>query len=145
MKAIERKIQILKERIERLERVADQVNSFADYQRSPNLKDITERNVQVAIEACLDIGKIIISEKGLREPKDNKSVFVVLSESGIISEKCLSFLVPMAGTRNILVHSYDRIDDSVMYGILKRHLPDFKKFLSEIKNNYFNRLNQTLI
>jgi uncharacterized protein YutE (UPF0331/DUF86 family) len=33
----------------------------------------------VAIEACLDIGKIIISLEGLEEPKDNKAVFAVLS------------------------------------------------------------------
>ena len=34
-------------------------------------------------------------------------------------------MVPMAGTRNILVHGYDKVNDSLIYGILKRHLDDF--------------------
>ncbi len=29
-------------------------------------------------------------------------------------------MAPVAGTRNILVHGYDKIDDSLIYGILKR-------------------------
>ena len=42
----------------------------------------------------------------------------------------------MAGTRNILVHSYDEVDNGLMYGILKRHLNDFDLFLTEIRDNY---------
>ena len=38
----------------------------------------------------------------------------------------------MAGTRNILVHGYDRIDTALIYGIIKQYLPDFEKFLSQI-------------
>lgn len=45
-------------------------------------------------------------------------------------------MLPMAGTRNILVHGYDKVDDNLIYGILKRHLGDFTTFLHEIKNNY---------
>jgi uncharacterized protein YutE (UPF0331/DUF86 family) len=42
----------------------------------------------------------------------------------------------MAGTRNILVHGYDKVDDGLVYGILKRHLDDFDRYLIEIKENY---------
>jgi len=135
-KSIERKIKKTEERLQRLKIIADTLSSFADYQKSFDVKDIAERNLQVAIETCLDIGKIIISKERLNEPKDNKGVFVVLSESGYLSEKSISFMLPMAGTRNILVHGYDKVDDSLIYGILKRHLGDFTIFLNEIKNNY---------
>jgi hypothetical protein len=33
----------------------------------------------------MDLGKIIISEKALPDPKDNKDIFVVLAEAGIIT------------------------------------------------------------
>jgi uncharacterized protein YutE (UPF0331/DUF86 family) len=135
-KSIERKIKKTEERLQRLKMLADTLSSFTDYQKSLDAKDIAERNLQVAIETCLDIGKIIISHKRLNEPKDNKGVFVVLSESGYLNEKCISFMLPMAGTRNLLVHGYDKVDDSLIYGILKRHLGDFTIFLNEIKNNY---------
>ena len=125
--------------MERLEQLCKEFSSFNEYQASLDAKDIAERNLQVAIEACLDIGKIIISDKKLNEPKDNKGIFVVLAEGGIISHKSLDFLLPMAGARNILVHGYDKVDDGLIYGVIKSHLDDFAKFLREIKENYLTR------
>jgi uncharacterized protein YutE (UPF0331/DUF86 family) len=40
----------------------------------------------------------------------------------------------MAGTRNILVHGYDRIDDALIYGIIQKHLPDFESFIQQIRS-----------
>ncbi len=115
------------------------MGSFSEYQSSPDYKDIAERNIQVAIESCLDIAKIVISSKELPEPKDNKGVFAVLAEAGILSDKSLKFLVPMAGTRNVLVLGYDKVEDSVIYGVIKQHLKDFAVFLKEINENYLKK------
>jgi uncharacterized protein YutE (UPF0331/DUF86 family) len=49
----------------------------------------------------------------------------------------------MAGTRNVLVQGYDKVEDSVIYGVLKRHMDDFALFLKEIKENYLERTNGT--
>jgi uncharacterized protein YutE (UPF0331/DUF86 family) len=136
MKSIKRKMKTAEERINRLEVLSQNLSSFQDYQSSSDAKDIAERNLQVAIETCLDIGKIIISREGLKEPKDNKGVFAVLAEAGFLESKNLTFMIPMAGTRNILVHGYDKVDDTLIYGILKRHIDDFKVFLKEIRDNY---------
>jgi uncharacterized protein YutE (UPF0331/DUF86 family) len=139
MKTIEKKIKSAQERIQRLKMLSEGVSSFDAYQSSTDLKDLTERNLQLAIEACLDIGKIIISTEGLEEPKDNKGVFAVLAEAGILDHKMLTFLVPMAGARNILVHGYDKIDDGIIYGVLKRHTDDFSMFLKDISKNYLSK------
>ena len=140
MKTIEKKISTVQDRVKRLKQLSATIDSLIEYQASSDSKDIAERNMQVAIEACLDIGKIIISSKGLPEPKDNKGVFTVLAEEGILSSKSLKFLVPMAGTRNVLVHGYDKVEDSVIYEVLKRHLDDYNSFLKEIKENYLNKV-----
>ena len=100
---------------------------------------MVERNLQVAIEGCLDVGKIIISRERLRQPEDNKGIFVVLTEVGILRKESLSSLVPMAGTRNILVHGYDKIEDVQVYGILKRKLRDFRIFMKDIRDNYLQK------
>lgn len=139
MKTIEKKIKAVQDRVKRLEQLSGTLSSFDKYQASPDVKDIAERNIQVAIEGCLDIAKIVISSKELPEPKDNKGVFTVLAEAGILGDASLKFLVPMAGTRNVLVHGYDKVDDSVIYGVLKRHLDDFSAFLREIKENYISK------
>lgn len=139
MKTLEKKIKTVQERVKRLEVISRNLSELHDYQASPDIKDIAERNLQVAIEACLDIAKIIISTNDLPEPKDNKGVFIVLAESGILSKKTLQFLVPMAGTRNILVHGYDKVEDSIVFSVIKQHLDNFAEYLREIKNNFLDQ------
>ena len=140
---MEKKIKAVQDRVKRLEQLSATLSSFGKYQASPDAKDIAERNIQVAIEGCLDIAKVVISSMELPEPKDNKGVFTVLAEAGILSDASLKFLIPMAGTRNVLVHGYDKVEDSVIYGVLKRHLDDFAVFLKEIKENHLDRTNGT--
>lgn len=139
MKSIDKKVSTLNERVRRLRELSKGLRTFEQYQSSKNDKDIAERNIQVAIEACLDISKIIISNRQLSEPEDNKGVFIVLAEAGIIGEGSLKFLIPMAGARNILVHGYDQVDDAVVYGVLKKRLDDFDMFLRDITNNFINK------
>ena len=136
MKTIERKMIAVQERVARLRRLADRLSSFDDYDRSEDARDIAERNLQIAIEACLDIGKIIISQKRLPEPKDYKGVFLALAQAHVIRSETTRSLSEMAGARNILVHGYDKVDDGLIYGVLKRHLNDFDVFLNEIRDNY---------
>lgn len=64
MKMVERKMTLVMDRVERLRKFSEKIPSFKGYQKSADWKDLAERNLQIAIEACFDIGKIIISEKG---------------------------------------------------------------------------------
>lgn len=139
MKSLEKKLKDIDDRVSRLRELSSDIASFEDYQASRNYREMVERNLQVAIEGCLDVGKIIISREKLRQPEDNKGIFVVLAEVGILRKESLSSLVPMAGTRNILVHGYDKIEDVQVYGILKRKLGDFLIFLKDIKDNYLQK------
>lgn len=132
MKSIEKKIMLANERVSKLKSMSQKINSFEEYIASKENIDIAERNIHIAIEACMDIGKIIIANQNLKEPVDNKGIFAVLAEAGIINKKSLGFLMPMAGTRNILVHGYDRVDNALIYGIIKKHLQDFDDFLSQV-------------
>jgi uncharacterized protein YutE (UPF0331/DUF86 family) len=132
MKSIEKKIMMVEARVLKLKSMSKNINSFEEYLSSQDNIDIAERNIHVAIEACMDIGKIIIANKNLKEPADNKGIFTVLAEAGIINKKSLGFLIPMAGTRNILVHGYDRVDSALIYGIIKKHLQDFNEFLRQV-------------
>lgn len=140
MQSIKRKIQIVYERVNRLEEMSKKIPSFPYYQSNQFYKDITERNVHIAIEACLDIARIIISKEKLEEPSDFKGLFMSIAQAGIIDPEMLGFLIPMAGTKNILVHSYDKIDDSIIYGILKKHLSSIMNFIDVIKSNYLNKV-----
>lgn len=138
MEEINAKIAVVQERLRRLSMFTGL--SFESYLKDLTTKDAVERNIEVAIQACIDIARIIIKREGLREPEDNKGVFVVLAENNFISEDSLRFLIPMAGTRNVLVHGYDKIDDAIIFGVLKKHLSDFHSFLKEIEERYLTKM-----
>ena len=103
-----------------------------EYSQDGIAQAVVERKLQLAIQVCLDIGSHILSEEGFREPEDNKDVFVILEEEGIIPADFLGNLIKMAKFRNILVHNYVRIDHKVVYDILRENLKDFDRFSNHI-------------
>ena len=106
-----------------------------DYQRFAKEKLIyrsVERTLQIAIEACLDIGQRIIAEEGFRAPENYRDVFAVLNEAGILPDDLLPALSNMVGFRNLIVHDYARVDLAAVYGILQGHLGDFDRFARAI-------------
>ena len=92
------------------------------------LRRYVERTLHLAIECCLDIGSHLISASGLREPQDNRDVFRVLAEAGYLPADLLPACERMAGFRNILVHEYARIDPTIVFTVLKRHVADLRRF-----------------
>ena len=121
------------ERIRYLEEMGREFSSFSAFRRADyKTMAAIERDLEVAIEACIDIGKIIISEKGLRPPESMRDVCQVLYENNFIDKKTLKNLEGMVGLRNILVHLYEKIDAEIIYGVLKRHLKDFNRYLKQI-------------
>jgi uncharacterized protein YutE (UPF0331/DUF86 family) len=124
------------------ERVTDlkalqQIN-FDEYLANKILRGYVERALQVSVQICLDIGAHLIAESGWRQPEDNKDIFVVLTEEGIVPRELLPALMQMAGFRNLIVHDYARVDDALVYGILKRHLTDFERFAVSISRFLLN-------
>ncbi|NCO83992.1 MAG: hypothetical protein COZ31_02365 [Nitrospirae bacterium CG_4_10_14_3_um_filter_44_29] len=135
-----RKLEVINDSFRKLLEIKKESPSFHDYDNSWRSKDITERNLHKVIEAIVDIGKMLISDKKLREPGNNREVFIILSENSLFPSEHLPLIEKMSGMRNILVHSYDRVDDSIVYGVLQKNLKDIKKM-----NNYFKKLVSEII
>ena len=91
-----------------------------------------ERTLHITIEACIDIAQHIISDESLREPMSYRDTFVVMAEHGILRAEDLSKLENIASFRNLIVHYYERIDDSIVYGVFKKNLSDFDLFVDRI-------------
>lgn len=103
-----------------------------EFQSDKKTRRYVERTLHLAIECCLDIGSHIIADNGWREPIDNKDIFAVLEEKGIISRDLLPKLQKMAQFRNVLVHDYAKIDPEIVYTVLKKNLSDFTDFVRTI-------------
>lgn len=106
--------------------------TFDEYEGNKVLRGYVERTLQVCVQICLDISGHLIAEFGFRHPRDNRDTFVVLREESIIPEDFLPNLLNMAGFRNIVVHDYARVDNAIVYGILKRRLGDFDRFARSV-------------
>lgn len=86
----------------------------------------------VAIEACLDIAGHLIASEGLRAPHDYKDTFRVLNEAGILPNDATITMQSLAGLRNLLVHVYWDVDDTMIHASLQSELGDFEIFVAHI-------------
>lgn len=126
---------VITERVNYLKEMSAEFSSISSFKKADHKsKSAIERDLQVAIEACIDVGKVIISEKKLRPPESMKDVCAVLYENGFIDNRMFNIMESMVGTRNILVHRYEKVDLEIIYGILKRHLKDFQRFIKQISD-----------
>src|SRR4030042_4507224 len=78
--------------------------SKEDLEENYELKSAIERNFQLAIEAILDIGEIIIASEGLERPENYRDVILLLGKNNILPPEFAQTLSQAAGFRKILVH-----------------------------------------
>lgn len=105
---------------------------FETYLNNKLIRRTVERTLQIAIEACIDIGQRLIAEEGFRTPENNRDVFTILNEEEIVPNDLLPTLLNMCGFRNLIVHDYARIDDAAVFGVLKHRLGDFDRFAQAV-------------
>ena len=110
------------------------------YRNSWKDKDSAERNLQKIIEAFIDIGKMMIADSQLREPGNNREVFLIIGENSLFPSGYMDLIDRMIGMRNIIVHSYDRIDDAIIYGVLKKSLLDITKLAGHLKKIFVQKI-----
>ena len=128
---IERRLDELSERLARLTPFKDKTRQAFD--DDPYLCDIVERNLEVAVQACIDICHRIISLENARKPTDYYESFLIMGEIGVLPVDFSQRLAPMAGFRNILVHEYVNIDWDIVYENLQR-LDDLDRFGMHVRS-----------
>ena len=128
---IERRLDELNERLARLE--ALKAKSRSEFDEDPYLRDIVERNLEVAAQCCLDICHRIISIEKALKPGDYHEAFLRMGELRVLPPEFARKLAPIAGFRNILVHEYIGVDwDEVYSNLQKTHdLVQFAEYIRE--------------
>jgi len=115
----------LSERLARLQPLGDKTRS--DFDEDPYLRDIAERNLEIAAQCCIDVSHRIISLEGARKPVDYYDAILRMGELGVLPADFARYLAPLAGFRNALVHEYLTVDWDEVYGALHR-LEDLERF-----------------
>jgi len=126
-------LQRLDECLDKLRKICQPID-FDTYRRDSLIQDITERNLEVAIQVILDIGNHIIAASGWQSPDRYADVLNILTEQGVLPEAFALKLQGMAQFRNILVHEYLRIDHRTVYDILQTKVDQFGQFARYVVN-----------
>ncbi len=125
----------LNERLARLQPLKERART--DFDADPYLRDIVERNLEIAAQCCLDISNRIISLESARKPVDYYDAILRMGEIGVLPPDFARRLAPLAGFRNILVHEYLQVDWDQVYRHLQQ-LDDLLEF-AELVRRWLSR------
>lgn len=106
--------------------------SRQEFDADAYLRDIVERNLQIAVQCCIDIANRIIALRGARKPVDYYEAIAELGELGVLPTDFARRLAPLAGLRNILVHEYVRVNWDRIYQSLQQ-IDELKRFLELVR------------
>jgi uncharacterized protein YutE (UPF0331/DUF86 family) len=128
---IKDKIQELEEFLEEIEPVLP--STLEDYKNDFKTKAIGERYFEKIVEVIVDIAFLIIKEKNLRSPEEDKESFDILVNSKIISKELCEKLKDAKGMRNVIAHEYGKINDElVFYSLTEELIKDSQEFIKQI-------------
>lgn len=106
--------------------------TLAEVEKDPIKRGAIERYLQLAIEVCIDIAEMIISDQRLQTPQTAAEAIEILGEKGILDKDFAQNFSKAVGFRNILIHDYVKIDYGIVLKNLKSNLSDFHRFIKEV-------------
>lgn len=121
----------LNERLQRLEPL--RAKGRAEFRGDAYLRDIVERNLEIAAQCCIDIGNRIISLEDAPKPRDYYESILRLGELGVLPTAFADQMAPIAGFRNVLVHEYVTVDWDEVYRNLQR-MDDLHRFAEHVRS-----------
>ena len=94
-----------------------------------------ERLLERIINRALDINQHIIGESSVPSvspPKTYRDTFLALADLGIYTHDFAQEIAKSIGTRNVLVHEYDKTDESQIYQSIGDCLRDYRLYIDYI-------------
>jgi len=128
----------INEKIREIEKYLGELESlfpigFEDHKQDFKIKAICERYFERIIESVVDLSFLIIKDRSLKIPEDDRNAFDVLFSGGIISKELSENLKDAKGMRNIIAHEYGRIDDELVFEPITNELGgDIKELINLI-------------
>ena len=83
------------------------------------------------IEACIDIAQHLCSAESLGTPVDNGDAVRRIGQAGVIETPTAQAIVSAVGFRNVLVHEYVDVDDTIVVDRLQHH-EDLRDFAVQV-------------
>ena len=118
----------LRELSRRLRRVAAKkpasIKALAD---DEDAQDIVTRNLELAIQSCIDIAFHLCGTYG-KVPTTAADAFAELTKLGLIGRSLAQRLQRAVGFRNVLVHQYTEVDWKIVMRVIRTDTRDLAAF-----------------
>jgi uncharacterized protein YutE (UPF0331/DUF86 family) len=119
-------------RLRRLEKLIEDLAKIREegedaYLADTRLRMAAERQLELAVQICVDLGTQLVMERSVRAPESYADVFKAMAEGDLLPADLADRLSAAARQRNLLVHLYLEIDDLAVFESLN-HLDDLREF-----------------
>ncbi len=112
----------------RLKRVAaKKPTSLRQLTQDEDLQDIVSRNLELAIQTCIDVAAHLCGAYGV-VPASSGEAFSALADQGLITRALAQRLRRAVGFRNVLVHEYAEVDWKIVLRVIERDTKDLAAF-----------------
>ncbi|MEL7037199.1 MAG: DUF86 domain-containing protein [Cyanobacteria bacterium J06592_8] len=106
--------------------------SLEEYLEQFDQKIISERLLELIIQAALDINEHILKQGFKVEVSTNKESFLKSGECGILTLQLAGELAQSGGLRNILAHQYLNIDHTLLFGHVQKALKQYPLYIQQV-------------
>lgn len=111
----------------RVERVRAKVPEDLEvYLQDQDLRELVSFNLVLAIQALLDLSAMTVSQEGWGVPETLSGTFTLLAERGVLSADLSRRLAEAAKMRNLVVHRYGAVDDSLVHRAVCERIGDLE-------------------
>lgn len=126
---LQTKLQMLMRCLDRIK--SQNIKTLEDLEKSIDKQEIIILNLQRAVQICIDIGNHILIDYSAT-PATMADTFKTMGDKGLITKSCANNLAKAVAFRNIAVHQYDVLDNSIILSVIKEHLTDFSDFAESV-------------
>ena len=123
-------------RLNRLHKALERLRKYASMSleelEERDLLPALEREVQVVVEALVNLGEHVIARMMWEAPRSYREVAVILREHGVLDSEQASKLAKLAGLRNVIVHMYAEVDYQLLHAYARSIIVDARRIASRI-------------
>ncbi|MFX1566656.1 MAG: DUF86 domain-containing protein [Promethearchaeota archaeon] len=103
------------------------------YTESRILQLATERQLQIAAQAVVDIATHIIAHKNWGAPESYTEAITLIATNRVIDTDLAQDLQDLVKLRNLIVHLNLKIDSGLLYQNLTRYVQSLEAFVASMK------------
>lgn len=122
---IDARLRELSRRLRRIE--AKRPASVKQLAADEDLQDILTRNLELAIQTCIDIAFHLCGAHGV-VPAGAAEAFAQLAKRALIERSLAERLQRAVGFRNVLVHEYTEVDWKIVMRVIRTDAHDLAAF-----------------